>query len=1012
MSYSECVEAALRHHGIPYVKVKESGHDAPKGKPFSALLGELCRRDLMLCRWPMYLHQERALQELMAGGSVILASETGSGKTEPVIGYVLNSVFRDPHFKAMFIYPTKALAGDQVRRFAEYAREAGLEVYSEDHGNVKVIKGDVVRYDNDVGTYVRKYVNQAKVLLTNAEVFHIAVYNRFSRQYPPLSFLLGSKLVVIDELDSYGSSRAGLLIHMLKLLRDKFKLNPQLAIMSATIGESKELERYLGATLIAGQGYRPDNYVYVLLPPGFTETCAKLGTTCDLGNLDGLKNVMLKVLSSKELVSAVSTQLKALRGYVPRVLADIVKCQGSTLIFTNSIAEATKLSKEVSIYAGFEVPVHSHLTSRHRRAEIEEGLRTGRLRAAFTVRTLLQGIDIGHITRVVHVGLPRFASVRDFIQREGRKGRTQDVASTESIIVPTSLDDLIILADLYTWLSRGPEKLIFVPDNDFFKLNDVVFGLVSDPVFEHDLGLTDKEKEQLRKKLSFYGTEYGRIKRILATWNEDTYQCKEVEEDISQSDFINYFQPGAFDSYTDSLVIWYDRKKDDRKKGLIFEVPVKDLREASKTSRDSPIKCGDRYFYMPSFLKRALEDYFSECSKLGERRRCDLDELIEDYYNGKLWSKVIVDLAFTSEGFVRGQVVPSYVMWFLESRDRVPVVLEDGSIVHLYKVVPAADFDPYFNSRRPNHELFTYAYAVDLEPGDLAYINMAMSFIQAVLRKSFGVSLSLINYSYSQGLLKVWESEPVGLLKKLRAGEKVLAGDRELSCESLLSEVKSADVEHDEYMKFLLRYLDPLDFGRSEVLGNLKAVKDAAERFVYYICNMIPAVVENNVVLVSREWPQWLTVIDYFNGKYIISRKDVIETADDVKSALEKAFKIAFPNGLDLFSNIKIIYYGPPDEKLEKMVEANYLLRVIFINLTRTLKGLASGDPRPFMLSGVRRKVFGKDDLTELELKVNSEALLSGRVDDEVFREVGLKRAETIAWLYNLYTKLSNQGKA
>ncbi|MGC9113021.1 DEAD/DEAH box helicase [Acidilobus sp.] len=1010
MSYSECVEAAMRRYGIPYIKVKEPGHDAPRGEPFSALLGELCRRNLKLCGWSMYLHQERALQELMAGRSVILASETGSGKTEPVIGYALSSALRDPHFKAIFIYPTKALTGDQVRRFTEYAREAGLSVSCEERGKVKVIKGDVIRYDNDVASYVKRYVKQARLLLTNAEVFHIAVYHRFSRQYPPRDFLMGSKLIVVDELDSYGNSRAGLLIHMLKLLSDKFKLNPQLAIMSATIGESKELERYLGATVVAGQGYRPDNYVYVLLPPGFTGICAKLGITCDTSGpeaLNSLKNAMLRALSNRELISTISTQLDVLKGYVPRVLADIVKCHGSTLIFTNSIAEATSLSKEVSNYAGFEVPVHNHLTDKHRRAEIEEGLRTGKLRAAFTVRTLLQGIDIGHIARVVHVGLPRFANVRDFIQREGRKGRSRDMANTESIIVPTSLDDLIVLADLYTWLSRGPERLIFVPDNDFFKLNDVVFGLATDPAFEQELGLTDKEKDRLRGKLSFYSIEHGKVKRVLVTWEGGAPQCKDVDEGTSWSDFINYFQPGAFDSSTDSLVVWYDSKS-----RVIFEVPVKvrDLREAIRTSRDSQISCGDKSFYMPLFLKRAIEGYYSMCSKLNWKGSCDLEDLVKDYYSGKLWSKILVDLAFTSEGFVRGRVVPRYVAWFLESRDRAPVMLEDGSVIHVFKI-GVKIFDPYYYGR-PNQELFTYAYAVDLEPRDSAYVDMAMAFIQAVLRKSFGVSLSLINYSYSQGLLKVWESEPVGLLKKLRAGEKVLVGDRELSCESLLSEVKNADVEHDEYMKFLLRYLDPFDFGRDEVLRNLKEVKDVAERFVYYICNVIPAVVENNIILVPREWPPRLTVIDYFNGKYIISGRGQVATADDVESALWTALKIAFPNSLDPFSgSVRIIYYGPSDENLMRMIILNYPLNVIFIDLARALKRLASGDPRPFMLSGIRRKVFGMDDLTELELKVNSETLLNGKADDKVLREVGLKRAETIAWLYNLYTKLSSQNR-
>ena len=104
-------------------------------------------------------------------------------------------------------------------------------------------------------------IKNAKIILTNPEILYLAVYH--GHKIEP--FLRRTKLIVLDEFDFYGSSKASLLLHLVDLLAKKYGTRPQLVIMSATLSGSGHVARILNAKTVEGAAYRPENHIYFVL---------------------------------------------------------------------------------------------------------------------------------------------------------------------------------------------------------------------------------------------------------------------------------------------------------------------------------------------------------------------------------------------------------------------------------------------------------------------------------------------------------------------------------------------------------------------------------------------------------------------------------------------------------------------------------------------------------------------------------------------------------------------------
>ncbi|MEM0507096.1 MAG: helicase-related protein, partial [Thermosphaera sp.] len=256
-----------------------------------------------------------------------------------------------------------------------------------------------------------------------------------------------------------------------------------------------------------------------------------------------------------------------------------------------SISTAEDLVRSIRAKYGQDVPIasHHHLVSKKIREEIEEKARKGELKVIVSPRTLSQGLDIGIVARIVHLGLPD--DVREFYQREGRKGRRRELGFSESVIIPYSRWDRELLSSgidaLKSWLELGLEKTIINPDNLYIHLFTGVIKLKS-PWFKSEI--SEKEKEALSRtgiltpdnkldekalnnvfeRLNFYeyAPPYG-IKRYI----EDGDKLIPLEP-IGHCDLVERFQPGCIDYSEDAIVVSLSHGKTSRYVKSVIEKKI------------------------------------------------------------------------------------------------------------------------------------------------------------------------------------------------------------------------------------------------------------------------------------------------------------------------------------------------------------------------------------------------------------------------------------------------------
>jgi DEAD/DEAH box helicase domain-containing protein len=408
----------------------------------------------------LYTHQAEAFEHVLAGRNVVTITPTASGKTLCYNAPVLNAVLQDSAARALYIFPTKALAQDQL---AELHALSELVMHGSD------LQIGVFTYDGDTPSDARRAIRgKAHIVLSNPDMVHSGIlphHPRWAKLFENLRF------VVIDELHAYrgvfGSHLANILRRLHRVCRH-YGSNPVFICSSATIANPRDLAESLSGLpfeLVERSGApRGEKFFLFVNPPVVN---AQLGirrsylAEARRVALEFLRHNLQLILfgQSRLAVEILTTYLKdAFHG--PPGAADVIRG-----------------------YRGGYLP--------NRRREIERGLREGQVRAVVSTNALELGIDIGALDVSVMAGYP--GTIAATWQRAGRAGRRTTRSAAVLVASSAPIDQFIVRNPSY-FFDASPEHALINPDNlhillDHVKCSAFELPFRSDEQFGGDVDL-------------------------------------------------------------------------------------------------------------------------------------------------------------------------------------------------------------------------------------------------------------------------------------------------------------------------------------------------------------------------------------------------------------------------------------------------------------------------------------------------------------------------------------------
>lgn len=398
----------------------------------------------------LYTHQREAVEASMAGKDVTVVTPTASGKTLCYTLPTLQAVLEQPSSRALFLFPTKALAADQVAEL-----NAFLALMGEEGERIKAFT-----YDGDTAVSARSAVRAAgHIVVTNPDMLHNGIlpnHTKWVRLFENL------KIIVIDEVHVYrgvfGSNMANVVRRLLRLCRF-YGSNPRFVCCSATIANPAELAEKICArpmTLVDDNGApMGERHVIFYNPPVVNKQLGiRAGSVNHARRLSAelVQNGIYTIVFAKSRL-----QVEVLTTYLKRLVTD-----------------ALGNSDRVRGYRGGYLP--------NLRREIERGLRDGSVQAVVSTNALELGIDIGQLEACVLCGYP--GTVASTWQQAGRAGRRKTCSATFVVASSAPLDQYIVTHPEY-FLNQSPENALLNPDNLYILMNHIKCAAFELP-FEKD----------------------------------------------------------------------------------------------------------------------------------------------------------------------------------------------------------------------------------------------------------------------------------------------------------------------------------------------------------------------------------------------------------------------------------------------------------------------------------------------------------------------------------------------
>jgi DEAD/DEAH box helicase domain-containing protein len=375
----------------------------------------------------LYSHQAEAWALAGAGGHFVVVTPTASGKTLCYNLPVLSQLAIRPDIRALYLFPTKALAQDQQAELEDFISAGQMQI-------------GVNTYDGDTPADMRRKIReQARIILTNPDMLHTAILPHHPKW---VHLFRNLRYVVVDELHTYRGIFGSHLCNVFRRLKRVaafYGSRPQFFCASATIANPQELaERLLEESVspISQNGAPRARKDFIFYNPPIVNPELGLRRSA-IGAGRRMMDVFLREKVQAIAFTSSRVNVEVLLKYLQRAFqkhpADGVKVRG---------------------YRGGYLP--------RTRREIERELREGELQGVVSTNALELGIDIGSLDASVLVGYP--GTVASAWQQMGRAGRRSGRSAAVLIARNLPLDQFIINHPEY-FFGLSPEHGLIHPDN-------------------------------------------------------------------------------------------------------------------------------------------------------------------------------------------------------------------------------------------------------------------------------------------------------------------------------------------------------------------------------------------------------------------------------------------------------------------------------------------------------------------------------------------------------------------
>ncbi|HSW56929.1 MAG TPA: DEAD/DEAH box helicase, partial [Dehalococcoidales bacterium] len=400
--------------------------------------------------WPLYTHQAEAVNHARRGRNVMVATSSASGKTMCYNIPVLEAMLNEKSSRALYLFPTKALAQDQLRNFRQQFTPDLLEA------------DDVDTFDGDTPHNTRLEIKQnARIIISNPDMLHLGIlpnHQSWSRLLRRLRY------VIVDEAHMYRGvfgSHVSLVLRRLRRICEIYGAQPQFILCSATIANpGEQAEKLIGLPfeVVDNDGSPHGGKDFVFWNPPLVD---EKRTSRRSANSEA--TFIFTGLVEKEIRTLTFTRTRRL----------------TELIYNYSRQKLNQIDHRL---AEKIKPYRAGYLAEDRR-KIEKGLFSGKLIGVVATSALEVGIDIGDLEATVLTGYP--GSISSTWQQAGRSGRARQKSLSFLIAMDNPLDQYF-MRHPEDFFQRNFENALINPENPYILQAHLACAAWEMPLSERD----------------------------------------------------------------------------------------------------------------------------------------------------------------------------------------------------------------------------------------------------------------------------------------------------------------------------------------------------------------------------------------------------------------------------------------------------------------------------------------------------------------------------------------------